>query len=83
MWDRYLDLETRVGNAASLHKVDRARRKALNEVYEDRQALFLVDRFKFMNLWPCDSEQLKLMGYGVSFGIELAFITWNFRKSVG
>jgi len=64
MWDRYLDLETRVGNAASLHKVDRARRKALNEVYEDRQALFLVDRFKFMNLWPCDSEQLKLMGYG-------------------
>ena len=56
-----------MGNAASLHKVDRARRKALNEVYEDRQALFLVDRFKFMNLWPCDSEQLKLMGYGVSF----------------
>uniref|UniRef100_A0AC34R5A3 Suppressor of forked domain-containing protein n=1 Tax=Panagrolaimus sp. JU765 TaxID=591449 RepID=A0AC34R5A3_9BILA len=64
MWDRYLDLETRVGNAASLHKIDMARRRALNDVYEDRQALFLVDRFKFMNLWPCDSEQLKLMGYG-------------------
>uniref|UniRef100_A0A914PND0 Suppressor of forked domain-containing protein n=1 Tax=Panagrolaimus davidi TaxID=227884 RepID=A0A914PND0_9BILA len=63
MWDRYLDLETRVGNATSLHKVDMARRQALNETYEDRQALFLVDRFKFLNLWPCTSDQLKLMGY--------------------
>lgn len=66
MWDRYLDLETRVGDATSLHKVDMARRKALNETYEDRQALFLVDRFKFLNLWPCTSDQLKLMGYNVS-----------------
>uniref|UniRef100_A0A7E4VB61 Suf domain-containing protein n=1 Tax=Panagrellus redivivus TaxID=6233 RepID=A0A7E4VB61_PANRE len=63
MWDRYLDLETQVGDAASLRKVDHARRQALNEAYDDRQALFLVDRFKFLNLWPCSEDQMKLMGY--------------------
>ena len=30
---------------------------------EECQTLLLIDRFKFMNLYPCDQRELKLLGY--------------------
>lgn len=30
---------------------------------EERQTLFLIDRYKFMNLYPCNQIELKALGY--------------------
>ncbi|KAI6196948.1 Suf domain-containing protein [Aphelenchoides besseyi] len=63
IWDQYLEFESQVGDLASVLKVDDRRREALKEQFEDRQALLLVDRYRFLNLAPCTSDQLKYMGY--------------------
>lgn len=54
-----------MGDLTSILKVDENRRNAAKDLYEDRQALLLIDRYKFMNLIPCTSDQLKFMGYTV------------------
>uniref|UniRef100_A0A1I7SWS6 Suf domain-containing protein n=2 Tax=Bursaphelenchus xylophilus TaxID=6326 RepID=A0A1I7SWS6_BURXY len=63
IWDQYLDFESQVGDLASVLKVDSRRREAMKDQYEDKQAILLVDRYKFLNLSPCTSDQLKFMGY--------------------
>lgn len=63
IWDRYLEFECQVGDLTSILKVDQRRREAAKDLYEDKQALFLIDRYKFLNLVPCTPEQLKFMGY--------------------
>lgn len=65
IWDRYLEFESQVGDLTSILKVDERRRNAAKEIFEDRQALLLIDRYKFMNLTPCTQDQLKFMGYTV------------------
>jgi cleavage stimulation factor subunit 3 len=63
IWDRYLEFESQVGDLTSILKVDKRRRDAAKDLYDDKQALFLIDRYKFLNLVPCTPEQLKFMGY--------------------
>ncbi|KAL3093072.1 hypothetical protein niasHT_022522 [Heterodera trifolii] len=62
IWDKYLEFESQVGDLTSILKVDQRRKTACLEG-EDRQALWLIDRYKFLNLAPCTNDQLKLMGY--------------------
>jgi len=80
IWDQYLEFESQVGDLTSILKVDNRRRDALKEQFEDKQALLLVDRYRFLNLAPCTHEQLKYMGYskqvrntglGLSNGIQM------------
>lgn len=59
-----------VGDLTSILKVDNRRREALKDQFEDKQALLLVDRYRFFNLAPCTPEQLRYMGYSVSFAIQ-------------
>uniref|UniRef100_A0A914E9A4 Suppressor of forked domain-containing protein n=1 Tax=Acrobeloides nanus TaxID=290746 RepID=A0A914E9A4_9BILA len=66
LWDRYLEFESQVGDLTSILKVDQRRREALKPYYGDKQALLLIDRYKFGNLVPCTQEQLKFMGYNKS-----------------
>lgn len=61
-----MEFESQVGDLTSILKVDNRRREALKEQFEDKQALLLVDRYRFLNLAPCTSEQLRYMGYSVS-----------------
>lgn len=61
-----MEFESQVGDLTSVLNVDKERRKALKDQFEDKQALLLVDRYRFLNLTPCTPEQLKYMGYNVS-----------------
>uniref|UniRef100_A0A915DS50 Suppressor of forked domain-containing protein n=1 Tax=Ditylenchus dipsaci TaxID=166011 RepID=A0A915DS50_9BILA len=63
IWDKYLEFESQVGDLTSILKVDKRRREAVKDIFEERQALLLIDRYKFLNLAPCTTEQLKFMGY--------------------
>lgn len=60
-----MEFESHVGDLPSILKIDRRRRDSLKEQYGEMQTLLLIDRYKFLNLVPCTSEQLRLMGYGV------------------
>uniref|UniRef100_A0A1I8A424 Suf domain-containing protein n=1 Tax=Steinernema glaseri TaxID=37863 RepID=A0A1I8A424_9BILA len=63
IWDRYVMFESMVGDLGSVLNITRKRREALKERYSEAQSLFLIDRYKFMNLTPFTVDQLKLMGY--------------------
>lgn len=71
-----MEFESQVGDLTSILKVDERRRNAAKEIFEDRQALLLIDRYKFMNLAPCTQDQLKFMGYSVRF-YKLKIIFFN------
>lgn len=65
IWDRYLEFESQVGDLPSILKVDSRRRDALQQEYANAQTLLLIDRYKFIDLIPCSTDQLKLLGYQV------------------
>lgn len=67
IWDQYLEFESQVGDLTSVLKVDSRRREVMKEQFEDKQAILLVDRYRFLNLAPCTAEQLRFMGYAVSW----------------
>ena len=61
-----MEFETQVGDLTSVLNVDQRRREMLKDKEgQDRhsQALWLIDRYKFLNMAPCTPDQLKLMGY--------------------
>lgn len=66
-----MEFESQVGDLASILKVDYRRTEAVKDLFEDRQALLLIDRYKFLNLAPCTSDQLKFMGYNVCYFFKI------------
>lgn len=50
---------------ASILKVEKRRFTAFKEEYEGKETALLVDRYKFMDLYPCSASELKALGYKV------------------
>ncbi|KAJ8340587.1 hypothetical protein SKAU_G00352200 [Synaphobranchus kaupii] len=63
IWARFLAFESNIGDLASILKVERRRFMAFKEEYEGKETALLVDRYKFMDLYPCSSSELKALGY--------------------
>ncbi|KAG9338136.1 hypothetical protein JZ751_027108 [Albula glossodonta] len=63
IWARFLAFESNIGDLASILKVERRRFTAFKEEYEGKETALLVDRYKFMDLYPCSSSELKALGY--------------------
>lgn len=61
-----MEFETLVGDLNSILKVDKRRRTAMEKEYSSWQTLLLVDRYKFIDLLPCTSSDLKVLGLTVS-----------------
>ncbi|CAK5012823.1 unnamed protein product [Meloidogyne enterolobii] len=82
IWDKYLDFESQVGDLTSILNVDQ-RRRATNPHSEEHNSLWLIDRYKFLNLTPCTLDELKLMGYSLkcSKHISLAGHSHNIPSS--
>lgn len=38
---------------------------AFKDEYEGKETALLVDRYKFMDLYPCSTSELKALGYKV------------------
>lgn len=71
IWARFLSFESNIGDLASILKVERRRFMAFREEYEGKETALLVDRYKFMDLYPCSASELKALGYKVR--LELFF----------
>ena len=82
IWSRFTEFESAVGDLSGLIKVEKRRGTALREVNKELQceinncmcvqelkgnwAVLLVDRYKYLNLFPCTNTELLSMGYPVS-----------------
>nr|CAB3234132.1 cleavage stimulation factor subunit 3 [Phallusia mammillata] len=63
IWNKYLEFENNVGDLSSLLKVENRRLEAFKADYEGKTTCLLVDRYRFLDLFPCSTEQLRALGY--------------------
>ncbi|CAD5125908.1 DgyrCDS14090 [Dimorphilus gyrociliatus] len=63
IWNKFLHFESTVGDMASMRKVEKRRAQVLQSEYEGRETALLVDRYKYLDLLPCDSQSLRCLGY--------------------
>ncbi|XP_032594403.1 protein suppressor of forked-like [Drosophila grimshawi] len=65
IWNRFLDFESNIGDLSSILKVQRRRNAVfgrLNE-YKGKETALLVERYKFLDMYPCNGIVLKSIGY--------------------
>ncbi|UJR14715.1 hypothetical protein I4U23_001708 [Adineta vaga] len=65
IWHEFLKFESQVGDLQSIKKVEKRRTNAYQDLNEldGRETLLIIDRYKFLNLLPCSTDDLKLLGY--------------------
>ncbi|VEL11843.1 unnamed protein product [Protopolystoma xenopodis] len=57
-----------VGDLSSILKVEKRRWQTLESVkeFQGRETAFLIDRYRFLDLFPCTDSELRALGYRVS-----------------
>lgn len=65
VWNKFLEFESNVGDLSSIVKVERRRSSVLENLkeYEGKETAQLIDRYKFLDLFPCSSSELRSIGY--------------------
>uniref|UniRef100_A0A182W069 Suppressor of forked domain-containing protein n=1 Tax=Anopheles minimus TaxID=112268 RepID=A0A182W069_9DIPT len=71
VWNRFLEFESNIGDLSSIVKVERRRSAVLEKLkeFEGKETAQLVDRYKFLDLYPCSSSELKSIGYSETRGM--------------
>lgn len=65
IWNRFLEFESNIGDLISIVKVEKRRQAVLEKIkeFEGKETAQLVDRYKFLDLYPCSVPELKSIGY--------------------
>ena len=65
IWNKFLEFESNIGDLTSIVKVERRRSAVLENLkeYEGKETAQLIDRYKFLDLFPCTQPELKSVGY--------------------
>ncbi|CAF1033907.1 unnamed protein product [Brachionus calyciflorus] len=68
IWSEFLKFECAVGDLASILKVDKKRLKVFESIQNNplsdvTQSSLMIDRYKYLDLLPSNSNELKSMGY--------------------
>ncbi|XP_018329135.1 protein suppressor of forked isoform X2 [Agrilus planipennis] len=65
IWNKFLEFESNIGDLHSIVKVERRRAEVLNKIkeFEGKETAQLVDRYRFLDLYPCTAAELKSIGY--------------------
>ena len=61
IWTRFLSFESAVGDLTSLVKIEKRRAKALEFKTEFSDTTLLVDRYRYLDLFPVSTTELKVM----------------------
>lgn len=71
VWNKFLEFESNIGDLSSIVKVERRRSAILENLkeYEGKETAQLVDRYKFLDLYPCNHTELKSIGYSDTGGV--------------
>ncbi|CAH1799459.1 unnamed protein product [Owenia fusiformis] len=62
IWATFLEFETQIGDLASILKVEKRRAQLCEGKFGSETAL-LVDRYKYMDLYPCSNAELRALQY--------------------
>ncbi|KAJ8954152.1 hypothetical protein NQ318_005746 [Aromia moschata] len=65
IWNRFLEFECNIGDLQSIVKVEKRRSEVLSKIkeFEGKETAQLVDRYRFLDLFPCTPQELKSIGY--------------------
>ncbi|KAG1686688.1 Cleavage stimulation factor subunit 3 [Nymphon striatum] len=65
IWNKFLEFESNIGDLASVLKVEKRRAAVIEKMkeFEGKETATLVDRYKYIDLYPCTKEELKALGY--------------------
>ncbi|KAK9876432.1 hypothetical protein WA026_012745 [Henosepilachna vigintioctopunctata] len=65
IWNRFLEFECNIGDLQSIVKVEKRRSEILSKIkeFEGKETAQLVDRYRFLDLYPCSPPELKSIGY--------------------
>ncbi|XP_072164826.1 cleavage stimulation factor subunit 3-like [Diadema setosum] len=63
IWLRFEDFESTCGDLASIVKVEKRRQTIFKTDYKDKETSLLVDRYRYLDLFPCTGPELKALGY--------------------
>ena len=61
IWTRFLSFESAVGDLSSLVKIEKRRAKVLESKTEFSDTTLLVDRYRYLDLFPVSSTELKVL----------------------
>ncbi|XP_070535055.1 cleavage stimulation factor subunit 3-like [Ptychodera flava] len=63
IWLKFQDFESTCGDLSSVLKVEKRRQQVFKEEFEERETTLLVDRYRYLDLYPCSAGELKALGY--------------------
>jgi len=63
IWSQFLQFESNVGDLATLVKVEKRRCSIFEEECKVKETSLLVDRYKYLDLYPCTTQELRAMEY--------------------
>ncbi|XP_071941961.1 cleavage stimulation factor subunit 3-like isoform X2 [Antedon mediterranea] len=63
IWLRFEDFESTCGDLSSILKVERRRFQNFTDDFKDKETALLIDRYRYLDLYPCTSSELKALGY--------------------
>ena len=66
IWNKFLEFESNIGDLASITKVEKRRSLAVeksSKFNNKSETVWLIDRYKFLDLMPCNDAELKAIGY--------------------
>ncbi|ESO06606.1 hypothetical protein HELRODRAFT_64205, partial [Helobdella robusta] len=63
IWNKFVEFEANVGDLACILKLEKRRLQAFGSEYEGKETSLLIDRYKFLDLYPCLSHELRSMGF--------------------
>ncbi|UYV69573.1 CSTF3 [Cordylochernes scorpioides] len=65
IWNQFLEFESNIGDLNSIVKVEKRRTAVIGKIkeFEGKDTALLIDRYKFMDLYPCTPCELRSLGY--------------------
>ena len=72
VWNQFLEFESNVGDLASILKVEKRRAQVEAHQFEGKETAALIDRYKYIDLYPCSSVELRALGYKA----KVSTVTW-------
>ncbi|XP_050315851.1 protein suppressor of forked [Anthonomus grandis grandis] len=65
IWNKFLEFECNIGDLQSIVKVEKRRSDVLSKIkeFQGKETAQLVDRYRFIDLFPCTPQELKSIGY--------------------
>ena len=65
IWNKFLEFETNIGDLAVIKNIEKRRSQAfdLSGLFTTCPTARLIERYKYIDLYPCTKEELSLIGY--------------------